>query len=141
MGDCGAHVEIAACVQDEEKIYLQRYMGCNGTDIAWDFIQEAMKSVSATCMIMMQDVLRLDNEHRMNSPGTAAGNWGWRLPDGFRWSSISKESAQLRTMAVMFDRCPKAELSPETDDAVVVDPLDEFCASEPDADECRVYED
>lgn len=130
-------------VQDEEKIYLQRYMGSKGTDIAWDFIQEAMKSVSATCMIMMQDVLRLDNSHRMNSPGTAAGNWGWRLPDSFKWGSISKESARLRTMAVMFDRCPKAEITSADGPGgtPVADPLEEFCAAEPDADECRVYED
>lgn len=135
-----ACAEWGLVIQDEEKIYLQRYMGCKGTDIAWDFIQEAMKSVSATCMIMMQDVLRLDNEHRMNSPGTAAGNWGWRLPDEFKWSSISKESAELRTMAVMYDRCPKAVVS-SGNGATAADPLEEFCAAEPDADECRVYED
>jgi hypothetical protein len=96
---------VCTCMQDEEKIYLQRYMNSNGTDIAWDFIKEAMKSVSATCMIMMQDILRLDNSCRMNSPGKAAGNWAWRLPGDFKWNSISKEAAELRTMAVMFDRC------------------------------------
>ena len=92
-------------MQDEEKIYLQRYMNVNGTDIAWHFIKEAMKSVSATCMVMMQDIMRLDNSARMNSPGTAQGNWAWRMPGDFKWGSISKEAAELRTLAVMFDRC------------------------------------
>jgi 4-alpha-glucanotransferase len=27
----------------------------------------------------MQDVLELGSEHRMNVPGTAQGNWTWRL--------------------------------------------------------------
>jgi 4-alpha-glucanotransferase len=127
-------------VQDEEKIYLQKYMGCNGTDIAWDFIKEGMKSVSATCMIMMQDVMRLDNSHRMNSPGKAEGNWGWRLPAGFSWRSLSKEAAELRTMAVMFDRCEKKSVRVENG-AGVDDPLESYCAEFPEADECRVYED
>lgn len=98
-------------MQDEEKIYLQRYMNCNGTDIAWHFIKEAMKSVSATCMIMMQDIMRLDNSCRMNSPGKAEGNWAWRMSGDFKWSSISKEAAELRTLAVMFDRYASRVLS------------------------------
>ena len=27
----------------------------------------------------MQDFLNLNDDHRMNIPGTAEGNWGWRL--------------------------------------------------------------
>ena len=128
-------------MQDEEKIYLQQYLRTTGQDIAWDFIQEAMRSVSATCMIMMQDILRLDNEHRMNSPGKAEGNWGWRLPDGFGWRGVSKEAAQLRSLGVMFDRVPKAETGSKGVPGSVDDPLEAFCADVPDADECRVYED
>jgi 4-alpha-glucanotransferase len=132
-------------MQAEEKIYLQRYMGVKGTDIAWDFIKEAMKSVSATCMIMMQDVMRLDNSCRMNSPGKAAGNWAWRVPGGFQWRSISREAAELRTLAVMYDRYPNASVGGASDAIAVAqagaDPLEEFCKSAPDADECRIYED
>lgn len=128
-------------MQAEEKIYLQRYLRCKGTDIAWDFIQEAMCSVSATCMIMMQDVLRLDNKHRMNSPGRAAGNWDWRLPAEFSWRGASKEAADLRNLAVMFDRFPKAESQRAAVSATVDDPLEQFCLATPDADECRIYED
>ena len=29
----------------------------------------------------MQDVMRLDNKARMNTPGKAAGNWAWRVGD------------------------------------------------------------
>ena len=30
-------------------------------------------------IIPMQDILGLDDEARMNIPGTALGNWQWRL--------------------------------------------------------------
>jgi CP12 domain len=91
-------------------------------------------------------VLRLDNMHRMNSPGKAEGNWTWRLPASFRWSSLSKDAAELRSLAVMYDRAPPpvAGAAEEAWDAKLsgaTDPLEEYCATAPDADECRIYED
>jgi 4-alpha-glucanotransferase len=37
----------------------------------------------------MQDVLGLASEARMNTPGVAAGNWGWR----FDWSNVPSDAA------------------------------------------------
>lgn len=48
----------------------------------------AMLSVARTVVVPMQDVLRLDNSARMNTPGVAAGNWTWRLgPEGC-WAQL-----------------------------------------------------
>ena len=33
-------------------------------------------------MVQLQDVLGLGSEARMNLPGTATGNWRWRLAPG-----------------------------------------------------------
>lgn len=41
-------------MQPKEKVYLKEYLKSNGTDIAWDFIHESMRSVSGTAMIMFQ---------------------------------------------------------------------------------------
>jgi len=30
----------------------------------------------------LQDILGLGGESRMNMPGAASGNWGWRFEDG-----------------------------------------------------------
>ena len=130
-------------MQVAEKRYIQTYMKDSGRDIAWAFIHEAMRSVSQTTMIMMQDVLRLDNRHRMNSPGRASGNWGWRLPDGFKWQKISTDTANLRSLAIMFDRYPAPEPTSGNGatPATVDDPLEVYCSDVPDADECRIYED
>ena len=51
----------------------------------------------------MQDVLRLSAEHRMNVPGVAEGNWGWR----FNWSQVDASHAeQLRRMCLIYGRLP-----------------------------------
>ncbi len=45
-------------------------------------LELALSSPAALCMIPAQDVLGLGSESRMNRPGEALGNWGWRLePD------------------------------------------------------------
>ncbi|MFA5614958.1 MAG: 4-alpha-glucanotransferase, partial [Methanoculleus sp.] len=43
------------------------------------FIRLAMISPARTAIIPMQDILGLGEEARMNRPGTAEGNWEWRL--------------------------------------------------------------
>ncbi|MFN8594248.1 MAG: 4-alpha-glucanotransferase [Thermomicrobiales bacterium] len=57
---------------------VQRYLGRDGSDIAWDFIRLALESVADWGIVPLQDVMRLDDDARMNTPGTAVGNWEWR---------------------------------------------------------------
>lgn len=47
-------------------------------------IEMAWASVAYMSVIPLQDLLGLGAEARMNIPGLAAGNWGWR----FRWDQI-----------------------------------------------------
>lgn len=42
----------------------------------------AYESVSAVVIFQMQDILKLGNEARMNSPSTLGGNWQWRMKAG-----------------------------------------------------------
>ena len=49
---------------------------------AWSLIELAHASRAALSIIPVQDVLELGSEHRMNRPGTATGNWRWRLRRG-----------------------------------------------------------
>lgn len=50
-----------------------------------DLIDMAMHSKALLAVVPMQDVLGLDGQHRMNTPGTATGNWHWR----FNWQQLS----------------------------------------------------
>jgi 4-alpha-glucanotransferase len=58
---------------------VRRYLSVSGADIAGDLTRAALRSVADGCVIQMQDLLRLPGSCRMNVPGRAAGNWGWRM--------------------------------------------------------------
>ena len=57
------------------------FVQSEGREICWSFIQAVMTSVADVAMIPMQDVLELGSNSRMNTPGRAKGNWGWRYVD------------------------------------------------------------
>lgn len=48
-------------------------------DVHWEAIRAVYASVADTVIVPMQDVLGLGNEARMNMPGSADGNWEWRV--------------------------------------------------------------
>jgi 4-alpha-glucanotransferase len=56
-----------------------RYMKNDGSSPVWDFIRLALASVADTVILPMQDLLGLGSEARMNTPGTIANNWRWRM--------------------------------------------------------------
>ncbi|KAG2499911.1 hypothetical protein HYH03_002199 [Edaphochlamys debaryana] len=91
-----------------DKAYLTSYLHTRGDDIAWDFLRACMASVPKTCVMQMQDVMRLDNSARMNTPGVAAGNWRWRMGDGGVWERLKREGGDLRKLAEETNRLPKA---------------------------------
>ena len=64
---------------EAERAFVRRYLGSLGDAIHWDMIRLAMASVADTVIIPMQDILGLGSSARMNVPGRAEGNWGWRL--------------------------------------------------------------
>ena len=47
--------------------------------VHWELIRLAMSSVANLVIIPMQDILGLDEQARMNRPGTVKSNWSWRL--------------------------------------------------------------
>ena len=61
------------------KDQVRRYFAIDGHDLVWDMIRACFGSSGQLAMVQMQDLLALDSSGRMNRPGIAAGNWGWRL--------------------------------------------------------------
>jgi len=47
--------------------------------VAWDMMEYVSASHARFAVFPMQDVLELGTEARMNVPGYADGNWGWRM--------------------------------------------------------------
>ncbi|MBI1916915.1 MAG: 4-alpha-glucanotransferase [Planctomycetes bacterium] len=97
-------------INDNERAHLCRYTGRDGGDVAWDLIRLAWASVANYAVAPLQDVLDLGPEARMNLPGQAGGNWGWR----FRWDQLTDEVVgQLREVTVLFGRdAPRFDPSP-----------------------------
>ncbi len=67
----------------EEQQRVTDFLGCVCPEgIQWSLIRLALSSVANTAIFPLQDILGLGNDARMNLPGTAEGNWGWRYhPD------------------------------------------------------------
>jgi 4-alpha-glucanotransferase len=74
---------------DKEKSYYREYVGGDGSQVHWDFIRLAFGSVANMAIIPLQDVLGLGSEARMNTPGTAGGNWGWRYEESALTPSLT----------------------------------------------------
>jgi 4-alpha-glucanotransferase len=65
------------------------------TELAW-------ASVARMAIVPMQDFLGLDGAARMNTPGTATGNWGWR----FSWSQVrTSHKVFLKKLTAKYNRC------------------------------------
>lgn len=109
------HVDSTQSIEEieEERAFALRYLGTDGREFGWDLIRLALSSVADIAVVPMQDVLGLDSRSRMNIPGKAEGNWGWRLlPNQFttehqnrladltalysRWNGELPESHNLR---------------------------------------------
>lgn len=92
--------------QVEEKALIRRYTGMTDDDVAYCFIRESLRSCAQTAVVTMQDVMRLDDTARMNTPGRAEGNWTWRVGHSDVWRQLGDEQAQLRTWVQQYDRAP-----------------------------------
>ena len=86
-----------------ERSAVQRYLGRDGSDIAWDLIRLALSSVADTAIVPLQDVLARGNEARMNFPGKADGNWAWRYSAD---QLTAWHADRLAELTILYGRAP-----------------------------------
>lgn len=89
-----------ASTRSPEQIARERraaldYLGGDGVEIHWDLIRVALASAANTAIVPAQDLLGLGSEARMNRPGTASGNWQWRLREGALDAAVASRLAHL----------------------------------------------
>ena len=108
-------------LSDHTRGNVQRYLARDGSDIAWDFIRLASSSVADRALMPLQDVMRLDDDARMNTPGKPTGNWGWRysphqlhegLADGLR--DLTETYGRARTSEIRRGYDPYDYTAPST---------------------------
>lgn len=81
-----------------ERDFALRYLDSDGKEIHWDMIRAAWASVAQTAIAPVQDLLGLGTEARMNLPGSATGNWRWRLAPHLLTKDVERRLAELTTL-------------------------------------------
>jgi len=95
-------------VPETERDFYRRYLGRDGSNVAWDLIRAAWSSVAVFAIAPMQDFLDLGNQARMNYPGNPSGNWTWRLSGTALSNSLR---SRIKEFNFLYDR-----LNPEAGD-------------------------
>ena len=92
---------------DWERGFVDDTLGCPGEiDIHWRLIRLGMESIADSCIIPIQDYLGLGSTARFNIPGTASGNWGWRIPERLLTDGLARRiRAITRAGGRLFSEC------------------------------------
>ena len=76
-------------LSDSQRSRVRYYVGGREDDTVECVLRTVLMSVADTAILPFQDLIRLGSEARMNVPGTAFGNWGWR----FTWDMVPRDLA------------------------------------------------
>ena len=71
-----------ATLDEESRERVRSHLADPDEPMPRAFVRLALASTARLAVVPAQDLLRLGSEARMNTPGTAEGNWGWQAPAG-----------------------------------------------------------
>lgn len=80
---------------EEAKDKVRYYMNTDGNCIHWDFIRTCLGTIAKYAIFPMQDVLGIDADGRMNTPGSDKGNWSWRCKKDAFSDDLAKALANI----------------------------------------------
>lgn len=85
----------------EQEARVNLYLGCTSEQMPLALVRAALASVAQLAIVPVQDLLGLGSEGRFNVPGTAQGNWRWRVAAGALDESLARN---YRTLNQLFGR-------------------------------------
>ncbi|CAI8279451.1 MAG: 4-alpha-glucanotransferase [Opitutia bacterium UBA7350] len=88
--------------------HVRRYYGISGENIGWDFIRSALRSTANLAIVPLQDLLSLDSEARLNTPGRAEGNWQWRFHTEDLQQFQKTSGAYIKELNALYGRLPSS---------------------------------
>ena len=92
--------------KEEDLQFAADYLGLNEAEgFNWGIIRGGMGSVAELFVAQMQDYLELGTGHRINTPGTASGNWQWRMLPGEASDALAK---RLLDLSVLYGRAEQS---------------------------------
>jgi 4-alpha-glucanotransferase len=88
-------------LEGKEKKEVRKYLGRGKRRALNNAIELAWSSTAKMAVIPLQDLIGLDKKGRLNTPGTANGNWGWR----FQWKQLRNRQREfLKVITEMYNR-------------------------------------
>jgi 4-alpha-glucanotransferase len=85
---------------EKQRECLHYALATDGEEVAWDLIESVWYSDAALAFTTVQDLLELGGDARFNTPGTAEGNWRWRIAPGNLDDSVAQRLADLTDIAL-----------------------------------------
>jgi 4-alpha-glucanotransferase len=86
---------------EDERKAVRQDLGGRAEALNWELIRLALMSVAHTAIFPLQDILDVGSEGRMNTPGRASGNWGWRYTQDMLTPTASE---RLKTLTEEYGR-------------------------------------
>ena len=88
----------------EDVTAAREFLGLNTQEgEGWGLMRGVLASASDLAVVLMQDLLELGSEARVNTPSTLGGNWTWRARPGFATPELA---AKLRRKLALYRRLP-----------------------------------
>lgn len=86
---------------DSRRSMVQDYLGAKEDEVLDALFRVALMSVADSVIFPFQDLLKLGTDSRMNMPGIAFGNWGWR----FSWDMLPHHlDSEVRSQLEQYGR-------------------------------------
>lgn len=82
-------------LSDRQQECLHYNLGTDGKEIHWELIEAVWNSSAAIAVTTIQDLLGLDSDARYNVPGTATGNWRWRVTEAGLDPAVADRLARI----------------------------------------------
>ena len=80
-------------LQPQDRGHVDFYLRADASSMLEAMLRATLGSVAQLAIVTAQDLLQLGSEARFNTPGTAAGNWNWRLPYGSLTPQLAEQHA------------------------------------------------
>ena len=82
----------------ETREQVNYFLRCSWNDMPDALLRSALGSVGILAILPAQDLIGLGSEARLNTPGTVAGNWSWKLPPGALTPDLARHFAKLNAV-------------------------------------------
>jgi len=84
-------------LDERQRECLGYALATDAEEVHWDLIEAVWDSDAVIAMTTMQDLLGLGSEARFNTPGTAEGNWQWRVTEEALDDGVATRLAGITT--------------------------------------------